>query len=40
MFGCFKVNDPSVPKGVLVTGRVNVKDDVVYQRSEDDGWID
>lgn len=40
VFGCFKVNDPSVPKGVLVTGRVNVKDDVVYQRSEDDGWID
>lgn len=34
VFGCFKVNDPVVPRGVLVTGRVNVQDDVVYQRND------
>ncbi|KAI9789770.1 MAG: hypothetical protein M1816_005809 [Peltula sp. TS41687] len=35
VFGCFKIAEPAVPNGVLVTGRVNAQDDVIYRTGED-----
>lgn len=34
VFGCFKVDNPVVPRDVLLTGRANARDDITYQCDE------